>query len=153
MKKSKGFLFLVVFILSVYVLFPLMLMPHGMNHKQLKGGLGIEAAYLDGSPMAGCDVEIYSPADKESPFQTGVADKHGRFIFFPNQKGTWKLVVDDGMGHRLETTILVDKELNAEASASGDLQIWQKILMALCLIFGLTGSYYYFLAKKKFKST
>jgi nickel transport protein len=135
-----------------FFLIPVITMAHGINHKPLKGGLGIEATYLDGSAMADCDVEIFSPEDKDTPFQTAQADKNGRIVFFPDKAGTWKVNVDDGMGHRLETTIKVDKEMNADETDKGQLQQWQKILMVLCLIFGLTGVYYYYLANKKIKA-
>jgi len=127
---------------------PLLNLAHGIEHKLLDNGVGVEVFYLDGTPMSDCDVEVFAPGDTENPFQRGQMDQNGRFVFSPDEKGNWTVIVDDGMGHRATIKVVVDKEMKAGTKESGQLAMWQKIAMVLSLIFGLTGVYYYFLTRK-----
>ena len=52
-------------------------------------------------------MKIYSPADTEEEFQTGRTDANGVFAFVPDTAGEWGFIVDDGMGHRKESTFLI----------------------------------------------
>jgi nickel transport protein len=138
----------------ILLVFPVSVMAHGAKTSTIKGGVGIAASYLDNSPMADCDVRVFSPEDRVTPFQTGQTDDNGRFMFFPDKKGEWKVIVDDGMGHRADAavTITQDMKIDPASLSPGGLQQWQKILMGLCLIFGFTGIYFYYLyylARKK----
>ncbi|NQT92354.1 MAG: hypothetical protein HQ559_06305, partial [Lentisphaerae bacterium] len=81
-----------------------------MKHRVFKAGAGIEAAYDDGSPMAFCDVSVFSPGDPVSEYQTGITDPRGRFAFIPDTNGVWKVTVDDGMGHMAIAEVLMGPE-------------------------------------------
>jgi hypothetical protein len=93
--KKLIFFSLVILILSKNVCFS-----HRLQYNQFEGGIGIEAIYDDGTPISYSEVKIFSPTDGETEFQQGLTDKNGRFVFYPDIKGKWKIVVDDGMGHR-----------------------------------------------------
>ncbi len=89
---------------------------HGVAGRIIQGGLGLEAEYSDGSPMAYCRVKVYLEGDR-LPFQTGVTDKNGRFLIYPDPPGKYRIVITDGMGHRLEEELISDKRGDME---SGD---------------------------------
>ncbi len=82
---------------------------HRVGSRVIQGGLGLEAFYGDGSPMAYCQVEVFRQGDK-LPFQTGATDKNGRFLFFPDPPGSYRIVINDGQGHRLERTIATERK-------------------------------------------
>jgi len=85
-------------------------------------------------------VEIFSPASK-IPFQSGRTDKNGRFCFFPDTPGKWKIVVDDEIGHRLELQISVNKKLKVswQVRKHEEFSIPVKILVGISFIFGIFG--------------
>lgn len=138
-------------IICLIFILPTLVFAHGAKYSTLKGGVGITAAYLDDTPLADCDVRVFSPEDSITPYQTGQTDAYGRFMFLPDKKGKWKIIVDDGMGHRVDAVIDItaDMKLEPASQASGGLAQWQKILVALCLIFGFTGLYLFYVSRKK----
>lgn len=113
---------------------------HGVRHRVFPGGTGIEATYDDGSPMAYCDVTVFSPGSRDGEYQTGTTDAHGRFAFIPDTNGLWTLTVDDGMGH------LVSAEVQAGPSESpgGEGARIDRLrggIVGLSMIFGVFGIY------------
>ncbi len=79
-------------------------------------GVGVEIAeqtvivrcrYADGA-FPDADAWVYSPDEPDRPFQSGRTDRGGVFSFVPNATGAWRVVVDDGMGHRKEVEVTVD---------------------------------------------
>ncbi len=113
---------------------------HGSNYHILnEAGVGIQVNYHSGDPMNFCQVKIYSPASHDKIYQEGRTDKMGRFSFHPNQKGKWKIVVDDEMGHRLDFIVPVNKEHSPSKIEQEHIPKWMSALMGLAIIFGLFG--------------
>jgi hypothetical protein len=54
--------------------------------------------YAGGTPVAGADVVIRGPDD--ATYQAGRTDAGGLFAFVPAHAGEWRVLVDDGLGHR-----------------------------------------------------
>lgn len=146
MKKELFFLSLFIFIISKTVCFG-----HDVYYENIEGGIGIEVNYDDGTPMSYSEVKVYSPEDKETEFQQGFTDKNGRFVFFPDVKGKWKIVVNDGMGHGIATNIFFEKEMKVKKTDRAHFSRWQKILIGVSLIFGITGILFYLVTKKYYK--
>ena len=115
---------------------------HGVEHVTVKDGIGIQAFYDNGSPLAYVDVTVFSPAQAETEFQSGVADKNGVFMFKPDMDGTWTIVFDDGLGHGLREEIDIQAGQTVEQTPSGVIPRWQKVLVGVSLIFGITGFLY-----------
>lgn len=119
----------------------------------------VQAAFSRTAPLADASVEIFAPGS-EVPYQKGSTDKQGYFSFLPNETGTWKVSVDDGMGHYDMIAISISSEFftREEIIIAGDTEIQQithdaipvayKIIFGLALIFGLTGIMYGIKAKK-----
>lgn len=101
----------------------------------------VVAAYDDQSPMDGCDVNVYSPADREVPWQTGSTDPNGRFAFCPDTQGVWRVVVDDGMGHIVNLQVDQHAEGIAPARvvAHHHLSRGLGLCVGVVIIFGLFG--------------
>ena len=125
------------------------------------GSMMVHADYDDGEPMAYCRTEIVH-AGEERPFQSGSTDRNGRFLFYPDSTGQWRIVVDDGIGHRLALETSVDelpqsgriatvRAVESADSALSDiggreigaarLSRFQGIVVGISLILGVFGVY------------
>jgi nickel transport protein len=114
---------------------------HGVGGEVSTGGTAVTARYSDGTPMSYARVKISAP-DGGPTFQSGRSDRNGRFCFYPDGPGTWTVVVDDEMGHRLSLAVPVDA--NAEpkpdgAAADSRPPVWMGAAAGIGVIFGLTG--------------
>jgi len=82
---------------------------HGTAHRVVRDGTAVtvECFYSDKEPMQYAEVLVFSPSDRKVEYQNGRTDRNGRFAFFPDRQGTWRIEVDDGMGHRMTADIEV----------------------------------------------
>ena len=142
-----------VLIATLAFLLPSPLFAHGVKGTVKEGGLVVTAQYDTGEAMSYSRVKISAP-DAKLPFQSGRTDRNGRFCFFPDTPGDWKVVVDDEMGHRLEVIVPVNeaKELKTDKQAGGSaessLSRYEKALMGLSIIFGLSGIFFWWKGKR-----
>ncbi|MEA2083491.1 MAG: hypothetical protein U9O82_04470 [Thermodesulfobacteriota bacterium] len=120
-------------------------------------GLLVEAEYDDGEPMSYSSVEIFDSEEK-IPFQSGRTDRNGRFIFYPDKMGNWKVVVNDGIGHRLALETNIDKTLNlnktgqqAESIKQGSLSRYERALMGISIIFGISGIFFWWRGRRIYR--
>lgn len=74
--------------------------------------------YSDGQPAAFAGVEVFAPGN-EAPYQSARADAQGNFAFIPTSAGTWRVVMNDGMGHRAEVD-LAHQQTSDTASPPSD---------------------------------
>ena len=141
---------LTIYLLVVFFLFPFLIHAHGVKGKVDSGGIVVSAEYDDGKPMSYARVKILPPAAKLT-FQSGRTDRNGRFCFFPDIPGNWKVAVDDEMGHRLEVPVTVNKamELKADQQTGSSLSKYERALMGLCIIFGISGVLFLWKGKKE----
>ncbi len=71
--------------------------------------------------LAGADVFIYAPEEAEKAFQTGKTDSSGKFAFLPHKAGDWRVVVDDGAGHRSEKGLTLGEDFFLQKKLLSDL--------------------------------
>ncbi len=134
---------LIVFIV-VLAVYPLKSMAHGVRGKVASGGVIVKAEYTTGESMSYAKVEITAP-DKKIPFQIGRTDRNGRFCFYPDTPGKWKVVVEDGMGHRLEMAIPVKHVGRVgtsgyiESPLQRHISKYLKTIAGISIIFGIFG--------------
>jgi len=122
---------------------------HGVSYKVIQGGIGIQAQYDDGQPISYSDCKIFAPGDMKTPYQQGLTDKYGRFVFVPDTSGIWKIEVDDGMGHGLIEKVDISNDMTlTKGLEQKHFNRYQDILMGVSVIFGITGIAFYFAAKK-----
>ncbi len=86
---------------------------HGVHAERIEGGQGLRVVFEDGAPMAGAKVKVFAPDAPEKPWQEGMTDQDGRFLFFPSKTGVWRMVVDDGMGHAVAREVDIDEHGHA----------------------------------------
>ena len=74
---------------------------HGTNYRILDSGpaIVVEFIYADNQPMRYAEVLVYSPEETRVEYQNGRTDMNGRFAFFPQAPGEWRIQADDGTGH------------------------------------------------------
>ncbi len=142
----KNFIFIS---LSLVVLTSL-LFSHSVKCNIIEGGVGVEVSYedVDNTPISYAEVKIYSPDGEE--FQQGLTDKYGRFLFYPDKKGSWKLEINDGMGHGVVKEINISEERKVIQKDVKELNLFQQLIVGISIIWGLTGIIFYILAKKKY---
>ncbi len=140
MNKASMMLFL-----GVILLLPLPLHAHGVMGTVGSGGMVVTAQYNTGEAMSYARVNISAPGARLT-FQSGRTDRNGRFCFFPDGPGDWKVIVDDEMGHRLEVMVPVDETLTLQANQQREvadeisLSRYEKTLMGISIIFGIFGT-------------
>lgn len=133
---------------------------HGVRGRiRSESGILVEAEYDDGELMSYASIEIFDSEEK-LPFQSGRTDRNGRFIFYPDKMGDWKVVVNDGMGHRLALKTNIDKTLNLKitnkqqnkGTNDSSLSRYERALMGISIIFGISGIFFWWKGKKILKS-
>jgi hypothetical protein len=111
---------------------------HGARCEAVEGAAAVRAYYDNGSPMAFCDVEIFRPGEDSEAFQVGTTDCNGTFGFVPDTTGTWRAVVDDGMGHMAMARIDAGPTgIRGEAAGAGPGV--RGVIVGVSMIFGLFG--------------
>jgi len=133
-------------------------MKHGIEVEFKIGNPEVVAicTYTGNGPAAGAECVLFKPGSEDEEFQRGHTDANGVFSFIPDVAGEWKMIVDDGQGHRKETSLVLTEAFFASESAipgSGELlrsgsggfaalPLWMKAVWGLSLIFGLAGVFY-----------
>ena len=134
---------------------PPALYAHGASGEVGSGGIVVSAEYDTGEPMSYAKVKISAPG-ADLIFQSGRTDRNGRFCFFPDAAGDWKVVVDDGIGHRLELIIPVDEAMKLKTDraverSKSSLAKYEKVIMGICIIFGISGILFWWRGKRMSK--
>lgn len=138
-----GTVLLMVLLLSSQVV------AHGVEATVQPGGLAVACRYSSGEVMDYAKVTVLAPGSNQ-PFQVGHADKNGRFCFYPDTPGEWRVMAEDGMGHRLEIKVPVTqpntlKTLPPAAGADSVAHTRSlRVLTGLSVIFGLSGFLFWF---------
>ncbi len=109
----------------------------------------IRAEYGGSEPVTDADVSIFSPENADSPYQIGVTDLQGVFAFVPSGAGEWRVVVDDGYGHRADQSIPVDwADAASGGNSSAARSTADKAIVGVSIIFGLTGLLLWFQSRR-----
>ncbi len=139
---------------AVFFLLSFQIHAHGVKGKVESGGIVVIAEYDTGDPMSYARVKISAPGAKLI-FQSGRTDRNGRFCFFPDTKGEWKVAVDDEIGHRLEVPVSVNEAMKLKTdqqpgkSAGNFLSKYERAIMGICIIFGIFGVLFLWKGKRK----
>jgi nickel transport protein len=109
----------------------------------------VRAAYGGSEPVPFAKVQIFAPASPTQEFQMGHTDRRGYFSFVPETGGNWLVVVDDEEGHRRELTVPVPAGFRTDSEpAPAKASRFERALLGVALIFGLTGFLYGFKARR-----
>jgi len=93
--------------LGLLALLPVQIEAHGVEGRIESGGVVVAASYQGGEVMSHARVTVQAP-DSGKTYQKGNTDRNGRFAFAPDKPGTWRLVIADDMGHRLDFPVVVE---------------------------------------------
>src|SRR6056297_89939 len=121
---------------------------HGVVHSVSRDeAVIVNAMYQGDEPMAYAEVKVFSPSDREVEYQNARTDKNGKFAFYPDQKGEWTVQVNDGMGHGFTEKVDVST-IGEMGHTHGGLSATHKAVMAICVVWGFAGFYFYFKRKQ-----
>lgn len=127
-------------------------MAHGTKYEIIdKNILAIKAMFESGMPMANSKVLLFPPGEAKASVTTQT-DENGIFYLAPEKSGTWAAQVRDTGGHGMRINIEIDESLQVKGSgnmAGSGTTLLQKIIMAVCVIWGFIGTALYFRAKKE----
>ena len=129
-----------LFALLLIVVAPADVPAHGVDYEVDQGGVVISAWYegMTPEPMADASVEVFGPGD-DTTFQRGRTDRQGRFAFFPDRPGKWKVVINDGAGHALTAKVSVEETMVPEIRLRSRVSPWGKLVTGTSVIFGIFG--------------
>jgi nickel transport protein len=101
----------IVVFFGAALLFPMALFGHGVEVSEKTGGdrdavRVIRFGYTTGEAMSYARVFVYPPSSPTGEILQGTTDRNGVFCFLPDERGEWRLVAEDGMGHRGEIRII-----------------------------------------------
>lgn len=141
---------------------------HGIEVDFVKRAPSVIAtcSYTGSGSVKNAEVLVYSPGEGDDEYQKGGTDVNGVFAFVPDAPGQWKIVVDDGHGHRKEAAVTVTEEfflseetaqVPGEDAGTGkigftDLPLWLRAIWGLTLIFGIACLLYLLKVKKLIQS-
>ncbi len=114
----------------------------------------VRAAYGESEPVPFAAVEIYAPAGGDGLHQKGITDRDGNFAFVVRQEGRWRIVVDDGMGHRAETSVDISNTAGLETPPvpGGGWPRWARALTGASLLAALASLWYAYRARRSHTS-
>jgi nickel transport protein len=110
----------------------------------------VEAAFDDGSPLSGAEVDVYLESDPSSPCLTGTCDQSGRFILLPDSvmyDGIDIRVMKDGHGGWIHIQTATGME--GTEVRSGGISTPRKLVMAASVIWGLVGTALFFRSRQR----
>lgn len=87
-------------------------------HEQQGEAILARFAYSDDRATEFAAVRVIGADGKE--FQNGRTDARGRFAFVPDAPGTWRIIVADGMGHKVDHPVEVVAPGKPAATAGAD---------------------------------
>ncbi len=160
MKKMLEYSLFFVFIPSVN---PQFTAAHGTGYRILGDNKAVTAEfyYSDGEPMSYAGVLVFSPGDEKTEYQNGRTDRQGRFAFYPDKNGAWRIEANDGMGHKAQGSFEVREEKSDKTEAEKKIVVQNertgsssslllKSVAGISLIFNLYFGFY--LLKRKHTS-
>ena len=108
-------------IVAAWVCVPVGAQAHGMDAtvESASRAVVLRFQYSSGEPADG-EVLVYSPAEPARIYQRLRTDLRGRASFVPDVAGLWRVVADDGLGHRSEVDVSVDASGGATGGPEGN---------------------------------
>jgi hypothetical protein len=156
MKRLVTFL-----LLAAALLLPAAVFAHGVEIYDETGQAGVRTLrfmYSTGESMFFASVKVYPPSTPDATVQESMTDRDGYFSFVPFENGSWRLTVEDDMGHKGEIRLAVtgagsgDDAGNAAASSAakagtGRAPLALRIILGLSLILNIFAVYNFILRR------
>lgn len=145
MKQAVVFAFAMIWMTAL----PEAVAAHGTGYRVIEEApvIAAEFFYSDKEPMRYAEVLVFSPENSEVEYQNGRTDQNGRFVFYPEMPGKWRITVKDGMGHAVRAEIQVDSPASGSGAIkgladkntapAGTASKWLKIMFGLSVVLNL----------------
>ena len=134
-------------LLFLIMAFPLF--AHGTKYEIISEEIiGIKALFDTGEPLANAKILIFAPDETEVTYTTK-SDSNGVFYIIPDKAGTWTMQVRDKDGHGMRINLVVSESMQLMSDRENKIGMTylQKIIAALCVIWGCIGTALYFKRK------
>jgi nickel transport protein len=131
---------------------------HGVSVQTGRGPAAwVRAEYSDGEAMSYAKVRVLDPQGQT--FQVGNADEQGNFAWLPKTTGTYRVVMEDGQGHRVEASL----DWSAEGQAApptpvstpspglAGQPVWARAVWGLSCLFWLGGAWFWWKGRVRLK--
>lgn len=114
---------------------------HGLEYEvSTREAFAVRLFYSDGEMMSYAPYKVFPPGGG-SVFQNGLTDKNGMVVFSPDSPGEWRVQANDDLGHGARVMVNVGVgNMKPTGVAVGSLSALQKVLMALCVVWGAIGT-------------
>lgn len=125
---------------------PAIALAHGTQiQARMTSAVEIQATYDNQAPMAGAQVQVFSPSDPQTPVMTGSTDEEGKFRFTPDQDGNWEVAVRQaGHGSIAVIPVSLDGTIADNLAPSPGLTGLQRGIVAGAVTWGCVGTALYF---------
>lgn len=123
---------------------------HGTQYEIIQPKeISVKSSFGTGVPMANCDVLIFYPSSTKIDMKTRT-NNDGIFSFIPDKAGIWSIQVRDKSGHGMRINLEIDEQfkLKSDNSTNNGISYIQKIIMAICVIWGFVGTALFFKRRK-----
>jgi len=124
---------------------------HGVNVIwELRGdSVHVTGSFDDGQPMDNAQVTVFSGAAPSEPYLTGVTDESGKFSFLPDrvESENWDVQLRKA-GHG-EIVHISLSDAPTMQGGHGRFSVMQIVLMAVCVVWGFTGTALFFASKRE----
>lgn len=124
---------------------------HGAKFEyQAKTSYEIVATFDDGTPLSEAQVTVYAPNDPATPWDTGICDEQGHYIFTPDTSitGEWAIQIRKA-GHGGMLNIPVGEGAEQAASGRSGYTPLQLTVMIIAVLWGFVGTALYFKRERK----
>jgi len=153
---SKKILSLITVMLLVSVIVPFIVFAHGTTITYTtESTYSFTATHDDGTALSEAQVIIFAPSNPEEPWKKDICDLEGKFSFSPDSsiEGTWTVQFRKA-GHGDMVSFEVGNRNNhgngnPVSGGPNAFTVAQKIIMALCVVWGLVGTALYFSGRSK----
>ncbi|GHT98469.1 hypothetical protein FACS1894142_4830 [Spirochaetia bacterium] len=129
-----------VLVLVLSLIFPDTAFAHGVEVSDVTGQADVYTvrfSYTDGTSMLFAKIKVFPPSSPDAPAQESIADRDGYFSFVPFEAGDWRLVAEDGMGHRGEIIVTVDDAAEAALPVQNTAPS-NKVSRSIAIVLGLS---------------
>lgn len=135
--------------LFLFLFLPYKSFSHGINYSvSIEKAVVIKFTYESGKPMKKAQVSFFAPGEFDKAAFKKYADNNGIVRFTPRKSGEWIIMAKQEGGHVKRVNLKVKPGMTLEKSAAS-LSFLQKIILAICVIWGFTGTALYFKCRKK----
>jgi nickel transport protein len=141
----------------VGLIFPAFVFGHGVEVYDVTAeGKPVHTVYFrysTGEPMSFAKLKIYPPSTMSKNIESliSITDRNGLFSFVPDENGTWRIDIEDGMGHAGSINVVSNDGEKSTANIAHNRKLPPAItaVLGISLLLNIFTIWYFMLKKKK----